>query len=756
MDGWVTIGFKGDSKQLEKDLRNSETQLQRYEKEAEKLATLKSKAEIDLQPYQEEIKLIKEAVEEEIKLAETQEEINSAKTFGNQAIEKANQKYSSQISKYNEINKKIQENVHNQELTNSKISELNTKLSAVKGFDFLKNKIKGMGNSLNDVSKNKLNDISKKINNVGKSVGNVTRKILKWGLALFGIRTAYNLIRQAVSNVTQNNEGLANQIDFMKNVIAASLEPLIKRIVSLVYTLLSFINSIVTKLTGKNLFEAAKKNMQSGSKSAKEIKKQLAGFDEMNVLSDSSSSQSGSGFDTDGFAEENSKLLDILNQFKEMIESGDWAGIAKTISQGIVDGLNWLSEKIKSIDWSGIGLKISEFLTNIDFNRILIALVIVFGEAVIAFQNLLLAIDWPTVLQNFGQGIANAIFKIDEYIKMIRWSDIGTMLSDMFIAIPWGSIGSSILTMLWDGLSGILDLFLSIDWGKVAKTIGDSVGNWIQTITKKFKETDWAKLGQDIIDAIFDFIQGVDWLNLAKNIMEGLATGILSFVTLVVSAFKELLKKILEFFGIHSPSTVFADMGTNIMKGLINGIKGLLNGVIDVFKTIVEKIKSVFSTIVNWIKNNVISPIINLFKVIGTTAGDVIGGAFKAVINAVLKTIETILNSPIKAINGLIKTINKVPGINLGKLDTFKLPRLAKGGIINQPGRGVMVGSAIAGERGAEGVIPLTDSQQMALLGEMIGRYVTINATINNNMNGRVISRELQRINNESDFAFNR
>ena len=55
-----------------------------------------------------------------------------------------------------------------------------------------------------------------------------------------------------------------------------------------------------------------------------------------------------------------------------------------------------------------------------------------------------------------------------------------------------------------------------------------------------------------------------------------------------------------------------------------------------------------------------------------------------------------------------------------------------------------------------EGVIPLTDSQQMALLGEAIGRYITVNANIINTMNGRIISRELQKVQNESDFAYNR
>lgn len=47
-----------------------------------------------------------------------------------------------------------------------------------------------------------------------------------------------------------------------------------------------------------------------------------------------------------------------------------------------------------------------------------------------------------------------------------------------------------------------------------------------------------------------------------------------------------------------------------------------------------------------------------------------------------LSTIENVVNTPIKAINSLIGVINGVPGINLGKLSTFNLPRLAQGGYV--------------------------------------------------------------------------
>ena len=85
-----------------------------------------------------------------------------------------------------------------------------------------------------------------------------------------------------------------------------------------------------------------------------------------------------------------------------------------------------------------------------------------------------------------------------------------------------------------------------------------------------------------------------------------------------------------------------------------------------------------------------------------------------------------------------------------------QLPRLAVGGIVNQPNRGVPYHGAVIGEHGAEGVIPLTDSQQMELLGATIGRYITIHNTNPIYMNGRLIAKEINRSNAEDDFAFNK
>ena len=71
-------------------------------------------------------------------------------------------------------------------------------------------------------------------------------------------------------------------------------------------------------------------------------------------------------------------------------------------------------------------------------------------------------------------------------------------------------------------------------------------------------------------------------------------------------------------------------------------------------------IKSIFGGIASWF-GGIIRTVIDKFRDFGSKAGEVIGGAFKGAVNGVLRAIESILNSPIRAINGLISVINAVP-----------------------------------------------------------------------------------------------
>ena len=113
--------------------------------------------------------------------------------------------------------------------------------------------------------------------------------------------------------------------------------------------------------------------------------------------------------------------------------------------------------------------------------------------------------------------------------------------------------------------------------------------------------------------------------------------------------------------------------------------------------------------------------IVQKFKDVGTKVGEAVGNTFKKAINAVLETVEDTINSVPEAINNAIDLLNELPGVDIGQMDYIKLPRLAKGGVIDKSTL------AMLGESGREAVLPLENNKaglkEIAdlLAGEMLG-----------------------------------
>lgn len=311
-------------------------------------------------------------------------------------------------------------------------------------------------------------------------------------------------------------------------------------------------------------------------------------------------------------------------------------------------------------------------------------------------------------------GIVETIQALKDYMEDPSFENFGKVIQGIGIAI----IGLGIAFL---GLPAIIIGVIVLLWGTFVK-------HW-EDIKAKFQS-------------------GIDWLKeKGKEIREKFGDTAGDIYDRIVDS----LQKILDFF----------DRTMNRIKAnfslLISFLKHVFSGdweaawedVKQIFSNIWDGIKDAAKTAWEVIKNGAK----NMVQAIGATLGNI----FKGVVNAVLTIVENVVNNPINDINSLLDVINAVPGINLGYLPQIKIPRLAAGGLINAPGSGVPVGggAAIGGEAGIEGVIPLTDSSAMETLGEAIGRYITINANITNTMNGRVISRQLKKIQNEMDFAYN-
>lgn len=540
----------------------------------------------------------------------------------------------------------------------------------------LKEKQQKYNDAIKQSSKVDLSNIKSQIGSIGNSIEGVTKKVVRWGLAVFGIRSAFRFIRTSMTELSSRNEQLATDLEYIRFALASTLAPVIEKIVQLAYRLLYYVGYIAKAWFGINIFagatqkafEGSNKSLKKSNKEAKKLQKTLAGFDEMNVLQDNKSSDSDTG--TGGVGTPSFDLSKLQG------EVPDW--------------LKWIAEH---------GREIIALLAGITAG--LIALKFGAGGLLALGIGIMVA------------GLVYAVKGLLDYLKNPTWKNFGKVIQGIGVFV----IG---LGVAFAGLPAIIAGVVLLIFGTIVK-YWDKIQSFLQ------KGIDWLKGRSDWVHKMFGDTIG----NIFDDAVKVLQS-ILNFFNVMMRNIKANFDEIIKFV-----KNVFAGN----WKGAWQNIKNIFS---NIWNTMKKLASAVFSGILTAAKNTV------------RVASSTLGAIFKSVINGVLRTIESLLNAPIRAVNALIGLVNKIPGVDIGKIPTFDLPRLAKGGIVNMPSRGVPVGGALAGERGQEGVIPLTDSQQMALLGEAIGKYITINANITNTMNGRVISRELQKVQNDSNFAFNR
>ena len=118
------------------------------------------------------------------------------------------------------------------------------------------------------------------------------------------------------------------------------------------------------------------------------------------------------------------------------------------------------------------------------------------------------------------------------------------------------------------------------------------------------------------------------------------------------------------------------------------------------FQTAWKNIKNAFSSWGSFF-SGLWTQIKNKFSSIGSSLGTAMGNAVKSGLNRVIATVESAINKGIGLINSAINLANKLPGVDVSKVPTVSLPRLAKGGVLEKGQVGLLEGS------GAEAVVPL-------------------------------------------------
>lgn len=149
-----------------------------------------------------------------------------------------------------------------------------------------------------------------------------------------------------------------------------------------------------------------------------------------------------------------------------------------------------------------------------------------------------------------------------------------------------------------------------------------------------------------------------------------------------------------------------------------NALSNVSNWFGEMFTNAYNAVKDAFSSIGDFF-SGVWDTVKSIFVNAGQMVGEAVGGAFKSAVNAVLGTIENVVNGFIGMINGVLGVVRNLPGLGwVGSVSTVSLPRLARGGIVDSPT------IAMIGEAGKEAVVPLENTGFIQTLGRVVSSAV--------------------------------
>lgn len=589
-----------------------------------------------------------------------------------------------------------------------------------------------------------------------------------------GLRTVTALVSkmrqyvtQAVSEFAKSDTETQGNINALKSSLTglkaswgAAFAPVLNAVAPILQRLIAMLNSaaqavaqFMAVLTGRGSFKKAvantgklSDNLGGAAGNAKEAKKQLMGIDTLTVAQDTDSGGGGGGGSSATAFEDTAVDAESLPaKIAAAIKAGEWAQAASLLT-------GKLNEMIASVDWAGIGSQLGGYLDG----------------ALTFLAVALTTFDWMGLAGGIATFLSNVISSVD-------WRNLGILFTAKFRII----------------LQGVVGFIQNFDWGAAMAALSQFAVGLLNGLTDAIRSIDWLSLGQTIWNATVDIIQNIDWAGIVSSIVEvfgaacaglglllwgvissawqevvnwwnenamqdgefvflGLLQGLWNGVKniglwLWNNIIKPFIDGFKDGFGIHSPSTVMAEIGGNIMAGLKQGVLNKINNVIQAFgqlkQRITDKLRSLIDTArnINWadIGTNIVNGIIDGLN----RAWQWLAGAVQQMCSNLLQSAKNILgiHSPSKVFreqigenigagieeglgdseggltaqmrsisSGLIAEANRFSiGEQLANMGGFRMPAVAMGGVVPP--------NAFSGS-GGYGISPELESKLDALL----------------------------------------
>ena len=408
---------------------------------------------------------------------------------------------------------------------------------------------------------------------------------------------------------------------------------------------------------------------------AKKAIKSLAGFDEINTLNQSSGSSgssggsSGGGIDTSGLDLGEGGFLSSVTEVSEKI-------------QAFVDKIKKYFSTLKGF-----------IITNKD------AIISALAGIASAFTTYFIMSNWTKILA----GVQGAFSALGAAIGGISWTIvaisavIGLLVGNIVYLWRTNEQFRDSVIEVWNNIKEFLNTvttdigtILTSLWDKYGKTLIQNIKDFFGTI-QSFILNAWESVIKPIISNALDMLTWL-WNNHLKGLVEELGEFIMKLTNGVLEIWNKFISPIVDFL-VKTLGPVFVTVFNYIVDSVgtaIAFISNLIKSLLQVFNGLIDFILGAFTG--NW--RRAWQGVVNIFS-----------GIFNGIVGVVkwpLNMIIDMVNAAISGINTMIKTINKVPGVNISTVP--KIPKLAKGGIIDSPT------IAMVGEAGKEAVMPLENN----------------------------------------------
>lgn len=433
--------------------------------------------------------------------------------------------------------------------------------------------------------------------------------------------------------------------------------------------------SIASQTSAVNGLGDSLDDTADSANNAKKAIKSLAGFDEINTLNQSSGStgssggSSGGGIDTSGLDLGEGGFLSSVTEVSEKIQAfvDKIKKCFSTLKEFIITNKDVIISAL-----AGIAAAFTTYFVLSNWSAIIAGVQGAFSALGAAIGG----ISWPIVAISAVIGLL-----VGNIVYLWRTNE---QFRDSVIEV-WNNIKEFISTVTTD-----IGTILTNLWDKYGKTLIKNIKDFFGTI-QSFILNAWENVIKPIIENALDMLTQL-WNKHLKGLVEELGEFIMKLTNVALEIWNKFISPIVDFL-VKTLGPIFVTVFNYIVDSVgtaIAFISDLIKSLLQVFNGLIDFILGVFTG--NW--RRAWQGVVNIFS-----------GIFNGIVGVIkwpLNMIIDMVNAAISGINTMIKTINKVPGVNISTVP--KIPKLAKGGIIDSPT------IAMVGEAGKEAVMPLENN----------------------------------------------